>query len=489
VVLAGLSGVTLSQSRQGNQATITIIASNESAGVAIGAGTQTATSGTVIFSNSNGVTFGLTGQTLTASAAGGGVAVGAGTQTATSGTVVFSNSNGITFGLNASTLTATVSREPSIAAGAATASSGTVIFSNSNNVTFGLNGQTLTGSASFAQTTQPAVNLAAGTQTATSGTVVFSNSNGVSFGMSNSSIVTASHDAVNNVGAQDFGGGAGLNVGVPRWVWASSAGFNVAFSKSVNGASGSIIAHAQAAAIADSAGTQTSGTVIFSNSNNVSFGLNAGTLTASFSATNAGNTVTISGWENYGAADLNATTMGDIQHWVQRVHFPHNLLATEANLVAQVSNSTNAGGTITIRMGIYTMSGSTASLASSASRTIGYNSTAAASSYTALSGYRYRSVGLGTWSITPGDYMIGVVVSIATSGTSGSYSWKARRNLPLEAAEFGTAGTDNFFWNGSYLTVTGQLRNSFRPQDVGIQGGAGAADENDQPWLMLLGTF
>lgn len=68
----------------------------------------TITSGTVVFSNSNGVSFGLNGSTMTASvdAGGGGIAIEAGGGTASTGTVVFSNSNNITFGLNNNTITA-----------------------------------------------------------------------------------------------------------------------------------------------------------------------------------------------------------------------------------------------------------------------------------------------------------------------------------------------------------------------------------------------
>ena len=63
------------------------------------------------FSNAGNVTFGTdTAGYITATApagggGGGGAAISAGTQSQSTGTVIFSNSNGLTFGLNAGTLT------------------------------------------------------------------------------------------------------------------------------------------------------------------------------------------------------------------------------------------------------------------------------------------------------------------------------------------------------------------------------------------------
>lgn len=73
-------------------------------GPVISAGASSQATGTIVFSNSNNVSFGLSNGTMTASMAGGGggIAAAAGTQTATSGTVNFANSNGVTFGMSGS---------------------------------------------------------------------------------------------------------------------------------------------------------------------------------------------------------------------------------------------------------------------------------------------------------------------------------------------------------------------------------------------------
>jgi len=119
------------------------------------------------------------------------IQIAAGTQTASSGTVSFANSNGITFGMSGSSqVTASADYVRSISAGTTNATGNQIVFSNGNGVTFGANGATIT--ASVSPTGGAAIQgISAGTQLATSGTVVFSNSNGVTFGMSGSSVVTA----------------------------------------------------------------------------------------------------------------------------------------------------------------------------------------------------------------------------------------------------------------------------------------------------------
>lgn len=122
----------------------------------------------------------------------GGIALSAGTNIGTSGTVVFADSNGVTFGMDgAGIVTASVSAG---GAGALSISAGTVngtrdylVFSNSNNVSFGMNGSTITATASGGGG-GGAISFSAGTLSGTRDSIVFSNSNGVSFGMNGSTI-------------------------------------------------------------------------------------------------------------------------------------------------------------------------------------------------------------------------------------------------------------------------------------------------------------
>lgn len=228
-------------------------------GAAISAAGGVVSSGTLVFSNSNGVSFGLNGSTITATvtpgAAAGIAAIQLPNTTYTSGTAIFSNANGFSFG--------------SSAGGGITGSytvPGATVFSNSNNISFGLNGSTVTASAN------PGVSaISAGTTSVAAGNVVLSNSNGVSFGL-NGSTVTASYNSTSAVGqGTTF---AGTNVSASMTL--NTAGVNLALSAAAGGGGG--------VALSAAGSSQNAGTVVFSNSNGVSFGMNGSTVTGSVAA-------------------------------------------------------------------------------------------------------------------------------------------------------------------------------------------------------------
>jgi hypothetical protein len=213
---------------------------------------------------------------------GGGVALSAGANSVSNGTVVFSNSNGVSFGLNGSTITASVAgagAPGSISAGTTSVGLGQVVFSNSNNVSFGLNGSTLTGSASFNQSvqTQGSVQVQGST-----GAISFGNANGVTFGF-NASTITASHNGLTSQSNQAFSANGGssafqtINFRDANGVTWSNSGGSVQLSYSVPTVP-------PETPFGVSAGTQSvsTGTVVFANSNGVSFGLSGSSqITAS----------------------------------------------------------------------------------------------------------------------------------------------------------------------------------------------------------------
>jgi hypothetical protein len=179
----------------------------------ISAGTTNASLGEVVFSNSNNVSFGISGQTVTASIAGGGGgntgSISAGTTRLTLGEAVFSDSNGLSFGVNGQTITGSYT-VPNTAglisfinvSGGTTSNNLTnVVFSNSNNISFGLNGSTLTASINTSLTN---INISAGTTSNNLSAVVFSNSNGITFGL-NGSTITASHNGITSQTNQTLG--------------------------------------------------------------------------------------------------------------------------------------------------------------------------------------------------------------------------------------------------------------------------------------------
>src|SRR3972149_4297003 len=224
------------------------------------AGTTSNNLSAITFSNANGVSFGMNGSVMTGSiAAAGGAQTGisgliAGTQTLTSGTMSFGNSNGISFGIGSGAsvtqITATVQTN--------------YLTSQSNQALSAAN-----GSFTF--------------QTAT-----FSNANGISFGTSAGSAITASHNAITSQSNQQMtmfatGNTTQSTTGTNN---ASSLIFRGEGIASVGVSNGSIVVSVPTGApspVNFSAGT-TSGnlaSVIFSNSNGVSFGLNGATITGS----------------------------------------------------------------------------------------------------------------------------------------------------------------------------------------------------------------
>jgi hypothetical protein len=101
LALTNLSGTTASNSA-GLTLSLSAAAPGGGGNVSFSAGTSSAALASLVFSNSNGVSFGLNGSTMTASVVaggGGGAAISAGANSQNTGTVNFSYSNGVSFGL------------------------------------------------------------------------------------------------------------------------------------------------------------------------------------------------------------------------------------------------------------------------------------------------------------------------------------------------------------------------------------------------------
>lgn len=241
-------------------------------GNGIAGGTSTAAStGTVVFSNSNGISFGLNGLTMTASHNGltTGMASDAGSNFMQSGergnyfytsnntfltTAAQSNhshgaiqfnltnltasytsaSNGLTVDMSAGAGGAGDGGNIIAAAGSTAASTGTIVFSNANGVSFGLNGGTMTASVAAAGGAQTGISgVIAGSQTQTVGTMEFVNSNGITFGMSNSSQITASYTVPTQTQQPMAYSGANGSTTANTLVFANSNG--VSFSTGTQG--------------------------------------------------------------------------------------------------------------------------------------------------------------------------------------------------------------------------------------------------------------
>lgn len=141
-------------------------------------------------------TFASNGISLSANAGGGagGVAISASNSSMSSGTITFSNSNGMFFGLSNGVMTASASTAPA----------GSLFFGSTNGVTFGTSviGASTTVTASVNSNAGGAAIKASGTYTQNSGTVEFANSNGITFGLSNNGTMTASHNGITQQSTQ-----------------------------------------------------------------------------------------------------------------------------------------------------------------------------------------------------------------------------------------------------------------------------------------------
>lgn len=323
-----VAGANITLSTSGN--TITIIGSADQ-GVGISAGTQSVGTGTVIFSNSNNFTFGMSGSSrITASYTTPVVS----NAIASVGSVTNSGTNTSRFAaddhIHAGVFSVGVSTGGNTL-GDTRVGAGQFVFAGGNNVT--LSQATAAGALNTITVSAGGpggaiiFGISAGTQLATSGTVIFSNSNNMTFGMSNSSIITASytapvvsnaiqavaaatnsgtntsrfaaddhvHAGIFSAGVTSLGNTLGDTLVAPgRLVFVG--GNNITLSQAT--AAGSLMTISIAAAadlgVAISAGTQSAntGTIIFSNSNFMTFGMaGSQTVTASYTAPVVSNAI------------------------------------------------------------------------------------------------------------------------------------------------------------------------------------------------------
>lgn len=268
------------------------------------AGTTSNNLSALTFADGNGVSFGLNGSTITAShnaltsqsnqafsAAGGSSAFQ---------TLVFTNSNGISFSNTNGSVWASHDGLTSQSGQAASAANGsfafqTVSFSNVNGISFGTSAGSAITASHNALTSQSNQALSGSNGSFTFQTATFGNLNGLSFYSSNGSMVgsytvpSVPSQTVESqtLGISNLGNTSGtsgvISGGQVQMLFAG--GDNITLSQSINGASATITisgATAAAAPVNFSAGTTSSniGSVVFSNSNGVSFGLNGATITA-----------------------------------------------------------------------------------------------------------------------------------------------------------------------------------------------------------------
>lgn len=180
--------------------------------------------------------------------------------------LVFSDSNGLGWGISGSTLTGSYSQS--------THAHSSLVFSNSNDMTFGISGSTLTGSFGFTESTHAHTEY------------VFSVSNGLDWGTSGSTVTGSYSQSTHGHSSLVFSDSNGVGFGISALTLTASysqsthahSAFVLSESNGMGwGTNGSTITGSY------SQSTHAHSSLVFSNSNGVEFGTSGSTLTASYS--------------------------------------------------------------------------------------------------------------------------------------------------------------------------------------------------------------
>jgi hypothetical protein len=467
-------------------------------------------------SNSAGLTISLS---AAAPGAGGGAAISAAGGSQSTGTIVFSNSNGVSFGFNAGTITATVN--PGAAAGIAavqmsdsTYTSGTVLFTNANGISFGssvggavqithalqftsntsaITSNALHSSASRVINIVAATNNAGGGTASLSGDVSFSAANGVTFYTSAGGAIVgsvqtnylttarASTDAIGLNTALTANGvsvtanSSGLSLNFPAFLTtaalsnhshgnptlaltnlsgttaSNSAGLTLSLSAAAPGAGGGM---------GISAGTQSvsTGTMIFANSNNITFGMSGSSqITASYSQSNqtagiyaSSNTTGASSSSTYDARSLSMQFLGGVSGgWSNGSLQISGPALTSLSVTGALSASSN-GSTISLGVGTVTVSATS-------------NTTQASSGTVNLNGLIFAGAGAASVGVSNGS----IVISAPNAGAGNVTFSAGTASAGLASLVFSNLNGVSFGLNGSTITAS-----------AAGGGGGGAANVN-----------
>lgn len=313
VVFANANGVSFGAN--GQTVTASVAAqSNQPRIQSIVAGANTVSTGAVVFAPANGVTFGLNGSTMTASHDGltsqSNQAFSASGGSSAFQTLVFANANGLTFSNNGGSVQASYT-VPSVTNSSLTLSDAAtsitaarLAFSQSNGLTLSLstNGgsATVVGSYTVPTVTNSSMTVSDAGTSGTLARLAFTNLNGVTLSLSTgaggSHTIVGSHNglttqtvqsAIRALGVTNTGntaGNTGVSTGI-NFVIAGTDNITVSQSTAVGGPNTIWLSGPNVAAgnitISAGASSDALGSVVFSNSNGVSFGLNGSTITAS----------------------------------------------------------------------------------------------------------------------------------------------------------------------------------------------------------------
>jgi hypothetical protein len=212
--------------------------------------------------------------------------------------------------------------------------------------------------------------------------------------------------------------------------------------------------------IAASNGTITSGTVLFSNANGVTFGLNGSTMTASIIQDSTND-----GWAPYVDLELVAGQQGNATLYIEPELSPY-YFQDRVGIPIAYSNASGSNGTLTLsyHVGFYTQNVSTLSLASSTSISTAFTFQGTTGTHWSLfSGMRLLTI---PWSLTVAarEIYIAQVSRTSTGGNNASISQMLVSNVNSNfVGFFGASHNTTQQWTqgqGVYSVTTSGLPSS-----------------------------
>ena len=407
----------VSISRNGN--TISIGAPAFSAGMST-LGNTTGTSGTVsnrlIFAGGNNITL-----SQSTGASGNTISISAPNQTAYS----FANSNGVSFGTNGSTVTASV---------AGGGGGGVAVANSQTTYTSGTANFVGSGAVSVNSTTGQSLVISAPAQSnlsATGAVSISNNGNTISIGAPAFSAGISSNSTVTNRLIL----AAGANISLSQSTNASGATVSIAGGAG-GGGGGIALANSQTTYTSGTAQLNASGAMTIASTTGQQFNLSV-PATSMLSAGNGisisttGSTVVFQGanvaqtLSYFNPQDAYPLAAG--QHGQGTLHFQPfqapNVQYDRVVLPMVHSNATNSSGsqTVSFWVGIYSRSSDSLSLASSTSASFALTQSGTQGNYSLYGGQRLVTIG-STNTISQGQYYVGIISRSTSGGANASFS-------------------------------------------------------------------
>lgn len=465
LILTGGNNITLSQSTNATGATVSISAANQTAQTqsniqGIIASGSTNYTGNISFANSNGVTFGLSNNTVTASVAaggGGGIALANSQTSFTSGTVNLLEGGG------AITIASTTGQKYNFSVPATSSLSVTGALSISRN------GSTVSIGAPAFSVGMSTIGNTSGTTGTVSNQLILAGGNNITLSQSTG----VGGNTISIIGGAGGGGGGGVALSANALISSGTASLSAAgaLTASVNGQTLSLSVPAQSSiSVTGALSMSNNGSTISLGAPGTSslIGINGVSIsTTSNSIYLSGPTPTLQRWEHPTAVFSTLPAIVNNSLSLQHMYVPFFVTGTEMKIGGSLSVGTHTSAstgsvTISYKMALYTLNGSTLSLATSGGGSTAFG--VSSNSTSSIAGMRQFTAQMNI-NMTPGQYWAAAMMSTTTNYASNSMTFTLYGNnqVPTAASNailspMGVAVTaaprDVYLFQGVYATTT-----------------------------------